>query len=46
MKSKQNKLFSVVSKFVMTTGINIGVKPACYTYTYQPKVPKHLIEKK
>ncbi len=44
MKSK--KLLSVVSKFVITSGTNIGVKPACPGYMYQPKAPKHLVEKK
>lgn len=43
---KSIKLLSVVSKFVVTAGTSIGVKPACPGYTYQPKAPKHLVEKK
>ncbi len=46
MKSKHYKLFSAVAKFVVSTGVYIGIKPACSTVTYQPKIPKHLIEKK
>ncbi|MDF2988564.1 MAG: hypothetical protein K0R50_4074 [Eubacterium sp.] len=46
MKSKHYKLFSVVSKFVLAAGINIGVKTACPGAMYQPKVPKHLGVKK
>jgi cyclic lactone autoinducer peptide len=42
MKSKHYKLFSVISKTVMTVGTNIGVKSACPGVMYQPKVPKHL----
>jgi hypothetical protein len=46
MKKRYYKLLSVLSSFIVVAGVVIGMKPACAGTMYQPKVPKHLAERK
>lgn len=46
MKMKYYKLFSILSSFILVAGVIVGMKPTCAGSMYQPKVPKHLAEKK
>ncbi len=42
MKTKNYRLFSMVSSLVLAVGILVGIKPACAGWMYQVKAPKHL----